>query len=426
MLLERTTRFAGAGPCSCGFAGAQPRLAKIAQYIAIFGLSTTAPYLLHLFPLWYTSAMIASRVQNLKPYQPGEQPKDRDYVKLNANENPYAPAPAVIDAVCDHAKNNPMALALYADPDSNELRKAIATHLNSTGGVMANCCRLPQAIRPDMVFCGNGSDEVLSFVFYAFFDSQRPLILPEHTYSFYPVYAGYYGIPLKKLPLQQDFSLDVEAMAREARDTESSLIFANPNAPSSLAVSQNQLRQFLGRLPKNRVHVVDEAYMDFASESALGLLSEFPNLVVVRTFSKSLSLAGMRLGYAVASPDLIQVLHRVKDSFNHFPVDTLAQKAGIAACSSTDYYVDCTKKIVEERNSFAGFLKDRGWQVLDSATNFIFTKKDGISGRQVYEKLKEAGVLVRRFDTPGIEEFLRITVGTREQMDRLRTVFPRV
>lgn len=370
--------------------------------------------------------MIASRVQNLKPYQPGEQPKDREYIKLNANENPYAPAPAVIDAICAHAKNNPMALALYADPDSNELRKAIAAHLNSTGGTMVNCQKLSNTITPDMVFCGNGSDEVLSFVFYAFFDSRRPLILPEHTYSFYPVYAGYYDIPLKKLPLQQDFSLDVETMAKAAMVTESSLIFANPNAPSSLAVNQDQLRQFLGRLPKNRVHVVDEAYVDFAPESALNLLSEFPNLVVVRTFSKSLSLAGMRLGYAVASPELIQVLHRVKDSFNHFPVDTLAQKAGIAACSSTDYYVDCIKKIVEERNSFAGFLKDWGWQVLDSATNFVFTKKDGISGRQVYEKLKDAGVLVRRFDTPGIEEYLRITVGTREQMDKLRAVFPKV
>lgn len=370
--------------------------------------------------------MIATRVQNLKPYQPGEQPKDREYIKLNANENPYAPAPAVIDAICSHAKNNPMALALYADPDSNELRKAIATHLNQTGGVMANCCKLPQTISPDMVFCGNGSDEVLSFVFYAFFDSNRPLIQPEHTYSFYPVYAGYYDIPLKKVPLQKDFSLDMEAMVKEAAATESSLIFANPNAPSSLALNLNQLRDFLGRLPKNRVHVVDEAYVDFASESALNLLAEFPNLVVVRTFSKSLSLAGMRLGYAIASPLLIQVLHRVKDSFNHFPVDTLAQQAGIAACASTDYYLDCTKKIVEERNSFVEFLKEEGWQVLDSATNFIFTKKDGVSGRHVYEKLKEEGILVRRFDTHGIEEYLRITVGTRQQMDKLRAVFPEV
>ena len=369
--------------------------------------------------------MIAQRVQNLKPYQPGEQPKDREYIKLNANENPYPPAPAVVEAVCRHAQEASQTLALYADPDSNQLRAAIAAHLNQTGGVLANCRPLSQRISADMVFCGNGSDEVLSFVFYAFFDSSSPLIQPEHTYSFYPVYAGYYDIPLKKIPLNQDFSLDVEAMIHAAVENDSSLILANPNAPSSLALSLQQLRDLLSRLPKNRVHVVDEAYADFGSESALSLLAEFPNLVVVRTFSKSLSLAGMRLGYAVASPELIQVLHRVKDSFNHFPVDVLAQKAGVAACQSTSYYEDCTKKIVEQRDDFIGFLRNLGWQVLDSSTNFIFTTKPGVSGRQVYQTLKEAGILVRRFDTPGIEEYLRITVGTAQQMAQLKAAFPK-
>ena len=369
--------------------------------------------------------MIAQRVQNLKPYQPGEQPKDREYIKLNANENPYPPAPAVVEAVCRHAQEASQTLALYADPDSNQLRAAIAAHLNQTGGVLANCRPLSQSISADMVFCGNGSDEVLSFVFYAFFDSSSPLIQPEHTYSFYPVYAGYYDIPLKKIPLNQDFSLDVEAMIHAAVENDSSLILANPNAPSSLALSLQQLRDLLSRLPKNRVHVVDEAYADFGSESALCLLAEFPNLVVVRTFSKSLSLAGMRLGYAVASPELIQVLHRVKDSFNHFPVDVLAQKAGVAACQSTSYYEDCTKKIVEQRDDFIGFLRNLGWQVLDSSTNFIFTTKPGVSGRQVYQTLKEAGILVRRFDTPGIEEYLRITVGTAQQMAQLKAAFPK-
>lgn len=369
--------------------------------------------------------MIAQRVQNLKPYQPGEQPKDRDYIKLNANENPYAPAPAVVEAICRHAQEAPQSLALYADPDSNQLRAAIASHLTQTGGVLANCHPLSQSISADMVFCGNGSDEVLSFVFYAFFDSSRPLIQPEHTYSFYPVYAGYYDIPLKKISLHQDFSLDVEAMIQATVENDTSLILANPNAPSSLALSLQQLRDLLLRLPKNRVHVVDEAYADFGSESALSLLAEFPNLVVVRTFSKSLSLAGMRLGYAVASPELIHVLHRVKDSFNHFPVDVLAQKAGVAACQSISYYEDCTKKIVEQRDDFIGFLRNLGWQVLDSSTNFIFTTKPGVSGRQVYQALKKAGILVRRFDTPGIEEYLRITVGTAQQMAQLKAAFPK-
>ena len=369
--------------------------------------------------------MIAQRVENLKPYQPGEQPKDRDYIKLNANENPYPPAPAVVEAVCRHAQEASQTLALYADPDSNQLRAAIASHLNQTGGVLANWHALSQSITADMVFCGNGSDEVLSFVFYAFFDSTRPLIQPEHTYSFYPVYAGYYNIPLKKIPLHQDFSLDTEAMIQAAVENDTSLILANPNAPSSLALSLQQLRDLLLRLPKNHVHVVDEAYTDFGSESALSLLAEFPNLVVVRTFSKSLSLAGMRLGYAVASPELIQVLHRVKDSFNHFPVDVLAQKAGVAACQSTPYYVECTKKIVEQREDFIAFLRNLGWQVLDSSTNFIFTTKPGVSGRHVYQVLKEAGILVRRFDTPGIEEYLRITVGTAQQMAQLKAAFPK-
>lgn len=382
------------------------------------------PPLFHLCNPCYTAPMIATRVQNLKPYQPGEQPKDRDYIKLNANENPYAPAPAVIDAICSHAKDNPMALTLYADPDSNELRSAIAAHLNETGGVLANCKPLSQPIGLDMVFCGNGSDEVLSFVFYAFFDSCRPLVQPEHTYSFYPVYAGYYDIPLKKIPLQQDFSLDADAMVQAASRTESSVIFANPNAPSSLAVNLEELRFFLQRLPKNRVHVVDEAYADFGRESALSLLSEFPNLVVVRTFSKSLSLAGMRLGYAIARAELIQTLHQVKDSFNHFPVDALAQKAGVAACKSLGYYQQRTQEIVAQRKDFTAFLRNLGWDVLDSATNFVFTRKPGVDGRQVYQALKEAGILVRRFDTPGIEEYLRITVGTRQQMDKLKAVFP--
>ena len=369
--------------------------------------------------------MIASRVQNLQPYQPGEQPRDREYVKLNANENPYPPAPAVVEAVCAQAREKPLSLALYADPDSGELRAAIAAHLNKTGGVLANCAPLARPLGPDMVFCGNGSDEVLSLVFYAFFDGCRPLIQPEHTYSFYPVYAGYYNIPLKKIPLQKDLSLDIAAMVRAANRTESSVILANPNAPSSLAVSLEELRAFLQRLPQKRVHVVDEAYADFGCESALGLLNEFPNLVVVRTFSKSLSLAGMRLGYAVASPELIRTLHRVKDSFNHFPVDALAQKAGVAACESIDYYQRNTEEIVAQRDDFIAFLRNHGWDVLDSAANFVFAKKAGVDGRQVYQRLKEAGILVRRFDTAGIEDYLRITIGSPRQMELLKAAFPK-
>lgn len=380
--------------------------------------------------------MQASRVLNLNPYKPGEQPKDRVYIKLNANENPYPPSPEVTKAIIHSLKESSMKLALYPDPNSTDLRKAIANLLNATGGHLCrttfDSCgnpmpalqdKLPFEITSDMIFAGNGSDEVLSFVFYSFFEGDRPLIQPEHTYSFYPVYAGYYDIPLIKVPLKKDFSLDLEKMVQEANLYNSSMIFANPNAPSSIYLSRQEIREMLKVAPKNRVHVVDEAYGDFGGESCLPLLSEFNNLVIVRTFSKSLSFAGMRLGYAVSNPELIKTLFCVKDSFNHFPVDYLAQVAAKAACKDVAYYVNTAKMICKERDLFAKFLQEKGWEVLPSATNFIFTYKKGIKGKAAYEYIKSKGILVRRFDIPGIEEYLRITIGNHEQMEELRKIF---
>ncbi|AEE16110.1 histidinol-phosphate transaminase [Treponema brennaborense] len=408
--------------------------------------------------------MQAQRVLNLNPYKPGEQPTDRTYIKLNANENPYPPPPAVVEALVNKLSASPLTLARYPDPDASALRNAIAAFLNETGGVLcrataacgadsaceADCaCELnsarescsaceadyaraapcvpsardaiPFTVTPDMIFTGNGSDEVLSFVFYSFFDSDRPLIQPEHTYSFYPVYAGYYGIPLVKVPLAPDYSLDTDAMLAAAAEHDASLIFANPNAPTGIGMSRDEVRAFLNAAPKDRVHVVDEAYVDFGGESCIPLLAEFGNLVIVRTFSKSLSFAGMRLGYIVANPDLIRIVTRVKDSFNHFPVDTLALTAGIAACASAAYYADCARKIADERDAFASFLRENGWFVLPSQTNFVLARKDSVSGKRAYEQIKRNGILVRRFDTPGVESFLRITIGTPAQMRALRT-----
>lgn len=385
--------------------------------------------------------MIANRMKNLHPYVPGEQPKDRDYIKLNANENPYPPSPLVSKAVVRAAKKSASKMALYPDPDSNELKAAIADMLNKTGGVLcrtelkggkkngsgAECRpsdgdRIPFTITPDMIYCGNGSDEVLSFVFYAFFDSDRPLVLPNFTYSFYPVYAGFYNVPMTQVALKEDWTLDREKMLSEANARDTSIIFANPNAPTGIALSRDEVRNMIKTAPKDRVFVVDEAYVDFGGESCLPLLAEFSNLVIVRTFSKSLCGAGMRLGYVVACPELVNHITTVKNSLNHFPIDFLNQQAGIAACSDAGYYAMAAKKVAEERDSFSEFLRERGWFVIPSSTNFIFVKKDGRSAEESYRKIKQAGILVRHFSTPGIENFLRITIGTREQMFALRQV----
>jgi histidinol-phosphate aminotransferase len=312
--------------------------------------------------------------------------------------------------------------ARYPDPDSTELRTAIAQLLNKTGGVLANAKPLPsnQSVNASMIFVGNGSDEVLSFVVYAFFDSDRPLVSLRHTYSFYPVYAGYYGIPLRQVPLKSDFSVDTNALVTAAKEADSSIILANPNAPTGIALSRDEIRALLEQASPNRVVVVDEAYADFGVESALPLLNCFHNLVIVRTFSKSLSFAGMRLGYVVASPDLIRTLTTVKNSFNHFPVDVVTQIAGKAACSDAAYYEKNARSIVRERELFSEFLKQDGWLVLPSATNFVFARHRELGGLDVYQKIKAQGILVRHFATPGIEDFVRISIGTPDEMAKLR------
>jgi histidinol-phosphate aminotransferase len=368
-------------------------------------------------------SMISQRAKNLDPYVPGEQPKDREYIKLNANENPYAPSGKVLEALSHLITHKPLSLALYPDPDSNELRSAIAQSLNASSGVLGTMGTITQqielSISPDMVFCGNGSDEVLSVLFYSFFNADKPLIAPEHSYSFYPVYCGYYGIPLNKIPLNKDFTLDTESMLKVSRESCCGLIFANPNAPTSLALSVENIRKMLEGFPSNKVFVVDEAYVDFSDESALCLLNEFKNLVIVRTFSKSFSFAGMRLGYAVAHPELIEVMTRVKNSFNHFPVDIAAQTAGIAACKDTLYYAENAKKIIAQRERLIDFLRKNGWMCYDSKTNFVLAKKDGISGKEIYEKVKTDGILLRHFNTPVITEYVRISIGTEQQIDKL-------
>lgn len=376
--------------------------------------------------------MISNRMKNLHPYVPGEQPKDRVYIKLNANENPYAPSTKVQDAVVDFVKNNPMKLALYPDPDSLELHAAIAEMLNKTGGVLCNAVvdgedvkpsekdKIPFTVTPEMVYSGNGSDEVLSFVFYAFFDSGKKLVLPEFTYSFYPVYAGFYNIETDVVPMKKDWSLDTNEMLNRASKNGSGLIFANPNAPSGIGLSRAEIREMLLKADKDEIFVVDEAYCDFGGESCIPLLEEFKNLLIVRTFSKSLCGAGMRLGYIVANPELINYVTTVKNSLNHFPIDAVAQIAGVAACKNPAYYCECAKKVAEERETFQNFLSEKGWKYIPSKTNFVLVRNPKVSGEQVYQKIKKEGILVRHFSTKGIEDYVRITIGTKEQMDALK------
>ena len=376
--------------------------------------------------------IISNRVKNLHPYVPGEQPKDRDYIKLNANENPYAPAPGVQKAVKDFVNNSPEKLGLYPDPDSLELHAAIADMLNQCGGVLcrakvngnkvepAEQDKLPFKVTPDMIYTGNGSDEVLSFVFYAFFDSSRHFVMPEFTYSFYPVYAGYYNIPMDQVPLKEDWSLDKEEMLKRAAKDEGGIIFANPNAPTGIGLKREEVREMLKKASSDEIFIVDEAYVDFGGESCIPLLAEFKNLVIVRTFSKSLCGAGQRLGYIVSNPELVNIVTTVKNSVNHFPIDAVAQVSGAAACRDVAYYVETSRKVAEERDKFYNFLKEKGFYVLKSETNFLFAKHPSISGEDLYQKVKAQGLLIRHFATKGIEDFVRITIGTPEQMSELK------
>ena len=382
--------------------------------------------------------IISNRMKGLHPYVPGEQPKDRVYIKLNANENPYAPSPKVNKALIDFVQSHPEKMGLYPDPDSTELHAAIADMLNQCGGVLCRAKvdgdkvtpsekdKIPFTVTPDMIYTGNGSDEVLSFVFYAFFDSGKKFVMPEFTYSFYPVYAGFYNIPTDTVPLKEDWSLDVEEMLNRAKSDKGGIIFANPNAPTGLGLTRNQVREMLSKASSDEIFIVDEAYVDFGGESCIPLLKDFKNLVIVRTFSKSLCGAGQRLGYIVADPELVNIVTTVKNSVNHFPIDALSQVSGKAACTDVAYYVETSKKVVEERDKFYDFLSEKGFYVIKSQTNFLFAKHPSISGEELYKMIKNEGLLIRHFATPGIENFVRISIGSKEQMQALKEAFEKV
>ena len=335
-------------------------------------------------------------VRTLTPYVPGEQPKQERIVKLNTNENPYGPSPRALEAIQTASGD---ALRLYPDPNSEALKRALATQLR---------------VRPDQVFVGNGSDEVLAHVFQALLKQERPLWFPDITYSFYPVYCGLYGIASRTRPLAEDFSMRVEDYLPTPDECAGGIIFPNPNAPTGCPVPLAGVARIAAGNP-DAVVVVDEAYVDFGGESAVGLVDRHPNLLVVQTFSKSRSLAGLRVGFAIGHPELIEALERVKNSFNSYPLDRLALAGAVASVQDVDYFQACCQKVIATRQRLVAQLDALGFEVLPSAANFIFARHPGRDAAILAAELRQRAIIVRHFRLPRIDQHLRITVGTDEQ-----------
>jgi len=334
-------------------------------------------------------------VSSISPYIPGEQPTQK-LIKLNTNENPYPPSPATLSAI-EGALND--ALRLYPDPECRDLRSAIAA---------------VHGLNADQVFAGNGSDEVLAFCFLAFCDPDRAVRFADITYSFYPVYASLFGIPTQLIPLNEDFTLPTQAFCSGSGP----VIIANPNAPTSLSLSLAQIEEIL-LANKSDVVIIDEAYAAFSGTSAASLIDRYENLLIVRTFSKSHSLAGLRIGYALGHPHLIEALSRVKNSFNSYPLDRVALAAAKAAILDQEYYQNTTEKIIATREQAILRLRQMGFHVFDSRTNFIFASHPQYDAADLMQQLRQRGILVRHFTAPRIANYLRITIGLDEEMDAL-------
>lgn len=333
-------------------------------------------------------------VRRLQPYVPGEQPRDRKYIKLNTNENPYSPSPKVLETIKAAADDS---LKLYPDPTCDVLLEAAAEYYK---------------VGKECIFAGNGSDEVLAFAFMAFFDPGRQVLFPDITYTFYPVYTSLFGLDYRTIPVRNDFSIPVE----EFYNSHGGVILANPNAPTGRFMP---LESVVSILENNRdtVVIVDEAYIDFGGESAVKLVNAWPNLLVIHTFSKYRSLAGMRLGFAIGHPDLITALNRVKNSFNSYTLDRLAIVAGAEAFRDNEYYNEKNGMVIKTRKRFSAELEKLGFEVLDSVANFVFVSHPEVSALDIFTGLKVRGILVRYFNKPKISNCLRISIGTDVEMD---------
>ena len=339
------------------------------------------------------SRFFSTKYQNLKAYTPGEQPRDMQYIKLNTNESPFPPSPSVAEAVAAEAGK----LALYSDPECTEL----VAEASKVFGVDKS-----------QILMTNGSDEILNFAFMAFCDAEHPIVFPDITYGFYPVFAELNGIPYEKIPLKEDFSIDVNDYISIGKN----IVIANPNAPTGLTLSLDEIEQIVKTNPDNIV-IIDEAYVDFGAESAIALINKYDNLLVTQTFSKSRSMAGARLGFGLGPAALIADMQTIKYSTNPYNVNRMTMAAGAAALRENDYYMDNCQKIADVREYTKNELENLGFFVTDSKANFLFAKSDRIDGEVLYKELKKRGVLVRHFTTEKIAQYNRITVGTKEQMD---------
>ncbi|WP_027849768.1 histidinol-phosphate transaminase [Marinospirillum minutulum] len=331
-------------------------------------------------------------VHQLTPYVPGEQPKIPNLTKLNTNESPYGPSPKVYEAI-KQATND--TLRLYPDPQAQDLKQALADYT----GLPAN-----------HIFVGNGSDEVLALAYQALLKQDKPLLFPDISYSFYPVYCKMYQVDYEQLPLDENFKINLADYQRP----NGGIIFPNPNAPTGIALPLGEIRQLLDNNPDSVV-LVDEAYVDFGTESAVSLVKDYPNLLVTQTFSKSWALAGLRVGFAVGQPELIEALIRVKDSFNSYPLDRLALAGAKAAVEDQDYFKSTCNKVITSREKLTQALSQLGFEVLPSSANFVFARHPQHEGAWLAQKLRKKALLVRHFNQPRISSFLRITLGTEEQ-----------
>ena len=332
----------------------------------------------------------------LEAYTPGEQPQDKKYIKLNTNESPYPPSQGVLDAVNTDAVS---LLNLYPDPECKDLRRTIAEQYT---------------VEEKNVFVGNGSDDILNFAFMAFCGKDSPAAFPDISYGFYKVYAELHAIPFTEIPLNGK----LEVCVRDYIGINKNIFIANPNAPTGLTLSLDDISRIC-ESNKNNIVVIDEAYVDFGAESSVNLTKKFDNIITVMTYSKSRSMAGARLGFAIANEEIIKDLEKIKYSTNPYSINRLTNLAGIAALKDNSYYVENCKKIIEAREYTKVELQKLGFELTDSKSNFIFTKNSNIDGEMLYKKLKEKGILVRHFSKDRIKDYVRITVGTKEQMDAL-------
>lgn len=338
----------------------------------------------------------AQVVATLEPYIAGEQPVIPDLVKLNTNENPFGPSPKALDAIRMGATDD---LRRYPDPSARRLREALARY---------------NGVTPDQVFVGNGSDEVLAFAFASLLKHDKPLLYPDITYSFYPTYSRLYGIETRTIPLDDEFRI----RPGDYHEPRGAIIIPNPNAPTGIGLSLDKIESLVAAHP-DQVVVIDEAYIDFGGESAIPLVARYENLLVVQTFSKSRALAGLRIGFAIGQAHLIEALERMKDSFNSYPLDTLAQAAAVASIEDDAWFQESRSKLIANREMLGSELRYRGFEVLPSQANFVFARLPGHAGSDLARNLRERAVIVRHFAKPRIADFLRISIGTEEECRRL-------